>query len=352
MFARSAMIAALLSATAVSVSAMTMAQEWRPVASGTTAELRGLSVVSDKVAWASGAKGTVLRTVDGATWQAVQVPDADKIDFRDIHAIDAKTAIVMGAGPGAASRIYRTDDGGSTWKLMTTNQVAEGFWDAMAFWDKDNGILFGDPVKGSFQVYVTKDGGASWVDVATKGLEAMPNEGAFAASGTCLTVAGANDAWIATGGSATSRVFHSLDRGKTWRAASTPIPAGAPARGAFSVAFLNAKEGFAAGGDYKETRMAGINGAVTADGGASWTPVSIQPAGYMSVVVPVPGAPRALVAGGLAGSGYSLDGGKSWTLLDSTPLNTVGFASPSSGWAVGPKGLVMKYNGPALQGKK
>ena len=350
MFARSALIAALLSATAVSASAM-MVQEWRPVPSGTTAELRGLSVVSDKVAWASGAKGTVLRTVDGASWQAMQVPDADKIDFRDIHAIDAKTAIVMGAGPGAASRIYRTLDGGGTWKLMATNQVAEGFWDAMAFWDKDNGILFGDPVKGSFQVYTTSDGGASWHEAAAKGLEAMPNEGAFAASGTCLTVAGTNDAWIATGGSATSRVFHSADRGKTWRPSSTPIPAGAAARGVFSVAFLNAKEGFAAGGDYKEARMAGINGAVTADGGATWTPVQVAPAGYMSVVVPVPGAPRALVAGGLAGSGYSLDAGKSWTELDRTPLNTVGFASPSSGWAVGPKGLVMKYNGPVLDKK-
>ena len=350
MFARSALIAALLSATTASVSAM-MVQEWQPIPSGTTAELRGLSVVSDKVAWASGAKGTVLRTVDGATWQAMQVPDADKIDFRDIHAIDAKTAIVMGAGPGAASRIYRTDDGGRSWRLMTTNQVAEGFWDAMAFWDKDNGILFGDPVKGSFQVYTTSDGGASWREVAAKGLEAMPSEGAFAASGTCLTVAGSKDAWIATGGSANSRVFHSADRGKTWRAASTPIPAGAPARGVFSVAFLNPKEGFAAGGDYKETRMAGINGAVTADGGATWTPVAVQPAGYMSVVVPVPGAPRALVAGGLAGSGYSLDAGKSWTELDRTPLNTVGFANPSTGWAVGPKGLVMKFIGPALNAR-
>jgi len=350
MFARSALIAALLSATTASVSAM-MVQEWQPTPSGTTAELRGLSVVSDKVAWASGAKGTVLRTVDGATWQAMQVPDADKIDFRDIHAIDAKTAIVMGAGPGAASRIYRTDDGGRSWRLMTTNQVAEGFWDAMAFWDKDNGILFGDPVKGSFQVYTTSDGGASWREVAAKGLEAMPSEGAFAASGTCLTVAGTRDAWIATGGGANSRVFHSADRGKTWRAASTPIPAGAPARGVFSVAFLNPKEGFAAGGDYKETRMAGINGAVTADGGATWTPVAVQPAGYMSVVVPVPGAPRALVAGGLAGSGYSLDAGKSWTELDRTPLNTVGFANPSTGWAVGPKGLVMKFIGPALNAR-
>jgi photosystem II stability/assembly factor-like uncharacterized protein len=348
MLARPLFIAALLSSLLSSPSVF--AQSWQAIPSGTSAELRGLSVVSDKVAWASGTKGTVLRTADGAHWQAMQVPDADKIDFRDIHAIDANTAIVMGAGPGAASRIYRTTDGGASWKLMATNQVAEGFWDAMAFWDKDNGILFGDPVKGSFQVYVTNDGGASWHEVAAKGLEAMPNEGAFAASGTCLSVAGANDAWIATGGSATSRVFHSADRGKTWRAVSTPIPAGAAARGVFSVAFLNPKEGFAAGGDYKETQMAGTNGALTQDGGATWTPVQVAPAGYMSVVAPVPGTTRAFVAAGLAGSGYSVDGGKSWTVLDKTPMNTVAFASPASGWAVGPKGLLMKYAGPALGG--
>ena len=54
------------------------------------------------------------------------------------------------------------------------------------------------------------------------------------------------------------------------------------------------------------------------------------------------------MAGGLAGSGYSLDGGKSWTVLDRTPINTVGFANPGTGWAVGPKGLLMKYSGPPL----
>jgi photosystem II stability/assembly factor-like uncharacterized protein len=45
-----------------------------------------------------------------------------------------------------------------------------------------------------------------------------------------------------------------------------------------------------------------------------------------------------------------VDGGKSWTVLDKTPMNTVAFASSASGWAVGPKGLLMKYVGPALGG--
>ena len=104
-----------------------------------------------------------------------------------------------------------------------------------------------------------------------------------------------------------------------------------------------------AGGDYKEPAMAAINGARSEDGGATWTAAAILPAGYMSVVMPVPGAPASFVAAGLAGSGYSLDAGKTWKALDSTPMNTVAFATPTTGWAVGPKGLLMKYTGPALK---
>jgi photosystem II stability/assembly factor-like uncharacterized protein len=339
---------AAFSLTILAASSASAQQAWHAESSGTTAELRGLSVVSDTVAWASGAKGTVLRTTDGAHWQAMQVPDAEKLDFRDIHAIDAKSALVMSAGPGALSRVYRTDDGGASWRLLATNQFPEGFWDAMAFWDARNGILFGDPVKGRFQAYVTADGGTNWRQLEGKGLDALENEGAFAASGTCLSVAGPRDAWIVTGGAQSARVFHSADRGASWQASALPIPAGAAARGAFSVGFHSARVGMAAGGDYKEPTLAAINGARTDDGGASWTAATILPAGYMSVVMPVPGAPASYVAAGLAGPGYSLDGGKSWTALDQTPMNTVGFSSPTTGWAIGPKGLLMKYSGPVL----
>jgi len=323
------------------------AQSWQAVPSGTTAELRGLSVVSAKVAWASGAHGTVLRTVDGVHWQALQVPDTDKIDLRDIQAFDADSAVAMGAGPGAASRIYRTDDGGVHWQLQSTNADPDGFWDGMAFWDKDHGILFGDPVKGRFQVYVTSDGGRNWRAQAASGLDALEHEGAFAASGTCLAVAGSDDAWIATGGAGESRVFHSSDHGRSWRASSTPIPAGAAAKGVFSVAFTDANTGIAVGGDYQNPHLAGVNGARSEDGGATWQALFVQPAGYMSVVAALPGSRGAFVAAGLAGSGLTRDGGKTWTAIDRTPLNTVGFAGPDNGWAVGPKGLLMKYTASA-----
>lgn len=321
---------------------------WRQESSGTTASLRGLSVVSDTVAWASGAQGTVLRTVDGVRWQVINVANAEKLDFRDIQAFDDKNAVIMSADPGDASRIYRTSDGGASWRLQATNQHAEGFWDGIAFWDANNGILFGDPVNGKFEVYVTYDGGANWNQVQGSGLAALESETAFDASGTSMTVAGKNDVWFGSGGAKTSRVLHSSDRGLTWQSVAVPIPAGAPTKGVFSLSFLNTRTGMAVGGDYKETKLATLNGARTEDGGVTWIPAAILPEGFMSVVVQVPGAPNTFVAAGQAGTGLSRDAGKSWKALDFTPVNTIGFASPTTGWAIGPNGLLLKYIGPAL----
>lgn len=327
------------------------AKGWQPQPHAGDAELRGLSVLSGKVAWASGAKGTVLRTVDGEHWDLLAVPGAEAFDFRDIEAFDANTAIVMGAGPGEASRMYRTRDGGVTWQLLVVNREPAGFWDAMAFWDARNGIVLGDPVRGAFQVLVTADGGESWQPVSDpNGLAALPQEGAFAASGTCLSVGGKGEAWFVTGGAAQSRVFRSVDRGRNWQAAALPIPAAAASKGAFSVGFAGNGRGFAVGGDYKEPSLATLNGAASSDGGAGWAPAPIQPPGFLSAVVPVPGAADTFVAVGLAGSGYTRDGGKSWTMIEKeTKLNAVGFSASGAGWAVGPKGLIVKYVGPPLK---
>jgi photosystem II stability/assembly factor-like uncharacterized protein len=338
---------AVLGACSAPPQAGAPARAWLPQPHAGDAELRGLAVVSDKVAWASGAQGTVLRTTDGENWTRLTVPEAEAYDFRDVEAFDANTAIVMGAGPGAASRMYRTRDGGVSWQLLAVNQEPEGFWDAIAFWDARNGIVFGDPVRGAFQILVTSDGGESWQPVDDpKGLAALPQEGAFAASGTCLSVGRRGEAWFVTGGGAQARVFRSVDRGRNWQAATLAIPAGAASKGAFSVGFDGNGRGLVAGGDYKEPALGTLNGAVSADGGAGWSPAPIQPAGFMSAVVALPGVNGSFVAVGLAGSGYTRDGGKSWTIIEKeTKLNAVGFSASGAGWAVGPKGLIVKYVG-------
>ena len=90
--------------------------QWEPQQSGTRARLRGVSAVSPQVAWACGARGSVLRTVDGgATWQSLTVPGAGELDFRDVQAVTDRTAHVLSIGAGELSRIYQTTDAGATW---------------------------------------------------------------------------------------------------------------------------------------------------------------------------------------------------------------------------------------------
>jgi hypothetical protein len=88
-----------------------VAPAWFEQRSGVTARLRGVSAVSDRVAWASGSGGTVLRPADGGvTWHARAFPDAETLDFRDVDAVSADVAYVLSIGSGAASRIYKTTD--------------------------------------------------------------------------------------------------------------------------------------------------------------------------------------------------------------------------------------------------
>src|SRR5215813_1391393 len=103
--------------------------------SGTTSALRGVWAVNDQVVWASGTKGTYLRTLDGgAHWTAAVVPGAEGLDFRDVQGVDADTAYLLSIGKGATSRMYKTTDGGAHWTLSLQNADAEGFFDEMAFW--------------------------------------------------------------------------------------------------------------------------------------------------------------------------------------------------------------------------
>src|SRR6185436_20698259 len=118
---------------------LTFAPGWIPQSSGVNARLRGVSAVNAVVAWASGSESTVLRTIDGgATWQKLQVT-TESVDFRDIDAIDERTAYVLSIGNGPASRIYKTTDGGATWSLQFRNEDPKAFYDAMSFWDRDHG---------------------------------------------------------------------------------------------------------------------------------------------------------------------------------------------------------------------
>ena len=300
-----------------------------------TAGLRGLSVVSDEVVWASGSGGTVLRTTNGgATWDVNVVPGADSLDFRDIHAFSAANAVAM----ATAGRIYRTLDGGLSWNVVYAATDTSVFLDAVSFWDSQHGVVMGDPIGGAFLILLTDDGGASWHQLPPdRAPRALEGEAAFAASGTCLTVWGNHHAWFGTGGGAVARVFRTADRGQSWTAASTPLVAGDASAGIFSVAFEDSVNGVVAGGDYRVPNGTGPNVAFTRDGGRTFTLAEPQPGQYVSAIANAPA--HMLVAAGIAGTIYQPSSAHGWSRVDSAEVNSLAF-SRSRGWVVGPKGFV------------
>lgn len=313
--------------------------QWTVQTSGVNVRLRGVSAVSERVAWASGAASTVLRTDDGGkTWQKLTVT-SDTLDFRDIDAIDAQTAYVLAIGNGPASRIYKTTDAGKTWAMQFRNEDPKAFLDAMSFWDANNGIVFGDSVDGQLYVLTTNDGGRVWSRVPTRNLPpALENEGAFAASGTNIAVFGKSHAWIGTGAASKARVLHTSDRGSTWQVSDTPLDAG-PSSGIFSIAFRDAKHGVIAGGDYRKEQEAVDNLALTNDGGITWTLVKGL-SGFRSVVAYVPGT-KTLVALGPSGGDYSTDDGQTWKPINGPGFDTFSFVPRKAiGWGAGANGAI------------
>jgi photosystem II stability/assembly factor-like uncharacterized protein len=315
------------------------APAWTPQSSGVTVRLRGVGAVNDRVVWASGANGTILRTADGGTsWQKLSIPGAERLDFRDVEALSDRVAYVLSIGSGEASRIYKTSDAGTTWALQFTNTDPKAFFDAMAFWDANRGIAFSDSVDGQLVILSTTDGGRTWSRIPQQVLPpASAGEGAFAASGTNVAVIGKSDVWI---GTTAGRVLRSSDAGRSWSVASTGVATG-EATGIFSIAFRDARHGIVVGGNYQKESEANDNAAVTTDGGRTWTPVKGL-SGFRSVVAYLPSlSPQSLVAIGPSGTDYSSDDGRTWTPIPGDGFHAFSAAPGGrSGWGVGEAGRI------------
>lgn len=292
----------------------------KPLNENVKTSLRGLSVVSDQVIWVSGSNGSVGKTSDGgATWKWVKPKGYEKLDFRDIEAFDDQQAIVVNAGSPAY--ILKTTNGGETWTEQYKNVDTAIFLDGLGFWDKNNALIFGDPISHKMQLLKTADAGKSWQDISGNLKTPLAaGEAAFAASGTTIKTLPGGKTWIASGGTV-SNIYFSGNYGKSWEVFKCPIWQGESTTGPFSVDFFDAKTGIAVGGNYVKDKENTNNVVLTADGGKTWQKPATPVWGYRSGVAYLNA--KTIIATGTSGTDVSTDGGQNWKHISDQSFNAV-----------------------------
>ena len=241
------------------------------VDSPVNASCRGIAAVSADEVWVTGTKGTVIHTTDaGKSWRRMTLPDTEEIDFRDVAVLPNNAVVLMSAGTGEASRVYRSGDSGKTWELVLQNRSPNGFFNGLEFDSNYRvGMLVGDPIDGRLVIYMTSDAGKTWTPLPKdKRPELNENEYGFAASGTGLALT--NDyLWIVTGGSKAS-VWRSRRTTGSWERQATPMRAGESSSGIFSICMTDDDHGVIIGGDYQKPELDTNNVAFTNDRGKTW----------------------------------------------------------------------------------
>ncbi len=229
--------------------------------------------------------------------------------------------------------LYKTGDAGKM-ELVYKEEGEKVFYDALKFWNDQEGIAIGDATDGCLSIIITRDGGTTWNKLSCSQLpEPIANEGAFAASNTNIDIIGEHT-WVAT---SVGRVLFSADKGLTWKVVKTPIINTTDSQGIYSIDFYDKKNGYGIGGDYTQPNLNKANKIVTTDGGGTWLPAADgKIPGYKSCVQYIPNSgAEDLVAVGFTGISYSNDRGATWSELSKEGFYTIRFLNENTAYAAG-----------------
>lgn len=324
--------------------------QWLPQKTGLPDDIEGIynfSAVDATTVWAipfsfSGCHKLVKSVDGGKTWKVITVTGGEGLAFADIHALDENNVWVAmwPSGISSNSAIFYSSDGGETWAQQETAFFnTSGYVAFIHFFNEKEGITVGDPNGGQFEMYYTRNGGEKWQAVSIKNIP-MPNIGEAAVAGNFET--NGNTIWF---GTTKGRVFRSTNHGVNWTA-SEPLW-----NGAVSCAFQDETTGLAVSNGNSDLKPSLMQ---TFDGGLTWTPLDSAPplSGFIEFV---PGSKDSYVIAGTGkkgtdkGSAYTIDGGKTWVLVDDVEHFSSVFISPQHGYIGSDKTVLYKWVGPVLE---
>lgn len=225
-------------------------------------------------------------------------------------------------------------------KLVYQEKGAEVFYDAMNFWNDEEGIAFGDAVDGCMSVLITRNAGQTWDKLnCSSFFEAEEGAGAFAASDTNIEIVG-DHTWLAS----KDKIFYSPDKGENWEVYDTPIINEKDTQGIYSIDFFNEYLGVAIGGDFTEPDSNKNNLLLTNDGGKTWEVISSETSpGYRSCIQFIPGSSgQGIIAVGFNGIDVSRDSGQTWNHISDESFYTVRFLDNNEGYMAG-KDRIVKF---------
>ena len=292
--------------------------------------IRGMSVPSEKVIWASGSKGSVVKSVNGGeSFEWMQVKGYETRDFRAIHAWNNKEAII--AAVAAPAVILKTKDGGVTWNKVYENADTAMFLDAINFKDENNGSVVGDPINNIIFLLNTTDKGEHWQQAAPNYFKSELKQGeAFFASSNSNISSKGNDEFLISGGMASRLWINGVAR-------DLDILQGGTSTGANSIAISpNGNKLIIVGGDFakfkeSEKNIAGFNVFLTPNTDQKHKSIRIQkwaqrknlgnPNGYKSGVTFLTN--QLLVTCGTSGVDISKNSGKNWDLISTESFHVV-----------------------------
>jgi photosystem II stability/assembly factor-like uncharacterized protein len=306
---------------------------WEPVNYGEDLTLESVYFVTPRVGWASGASGTIIKTVDGGAHWSPQLGGTPQNEARaigDLRFVDQRHGFAVQSTGIGDHALLRTVDG-RTWRSSGTVPQHRGDY------------VFTSPTVGfastGNEIRRTRDAGRSWqkvMDCATSvsvnglsrntpcGIEGLSFPTPQIGYGAGTAPSGISGVFIAK----------TTDGGNTW--AIWRVLEGESAHQGF-VTFTDANTGFLCtyGGKFFST----------SDGGRSWDGVAgVTCAGNSTGKFADPETGWTLAS---QHWNYTTDGGRTWASRAITfPAGVNAFSLPrrDRGYAVGDHGMVYRYS--------